>query len=409
MAVSATPAAAPPPAHEPAVVVGWVLAEPLDGADEQGARVARQRVLERLQDEFPAFHWRMPLVRRQELVSTLTVEPADLIDAGMAERDLGGWDFCFVVTEADLTSYFRPFALATPAQSAGVAVISTARLDPERFDDTAGERERIETLARRISALALHLLGHLNDVDHVSDAGDFMFDIDTVVDLDRLMAYGDETRERLADELRDVADLRIEERLEERKSSAFKFYLHTIWHSRMDILGAILDIRPWMFPYYLNRLTTAACSTLVILLITAEAWDLGMSQTPASVGVLSGLALVAASVFVAKRQRLLGRRQQKRLTEQGVVTRISISMAVLIGMATTYLLLFLITLLVSQTIFSRELLTGWAVSLHGRILFRHYLLLAGFVAAMGIIVGALGASFETRGFFRHVAYVDEET
>ncbi len=403
------PVEAAQPAHDPAVVVGWVLAEPLDTADEQGARVARQRVLEQLQEEFPQFRWRMPLIRRQELVTTLTVQPADLIDAGMAERDLGGWDFCFVVTESDLNSYFRPYALATPAQSAGVAVISTARLDPERFDDSVSERERIRILAQRISALALHLLGHLNDVDHSEDPGDFMFNFDTVTDLDRPMAFGEHTRERLAEELRDVADLRMEERPEERQSGAFKFYLRTMWHNRMDILGAVLDIRPWMFPYYLNRLTTAACSTLVVLLITAEAWDLGMSQTPLSVGVLSGVALLGTSFYVVKRQRLLMRRQKKRLTEQTVVTRISIAMAVVIGMATTYLMLFLITLALSKTIFSRDLLNGWAASIHGHILFRHYLLLAGFVAAMGIIVGALGASFEARGLFRHVAYVDEET
>ena len=34
---------------------------------------------------------------------------------------------------------------------------------------------------------------------------------------------------------------------------------------------------------------------------------------------------------------------------------------------------------------------------------------AGFVAALGLGVGALGGSFEDQTYFRHVAYVDEET
>jgi hypothetical protein len=31
------------------------------------------------------------------------------------------------------------------------------------------------------------------------------------------------------------------------------------------------------------------------------------------------------------------------------------------------------------------------------------------MAALGLIIGALGASFEQQHYFRHITYVDEET
>ena len=50
-----------------------------------------------------------------------------------------------------------------------------------------------------------------------------------------------------------------------------------------------------------------------------------------------------------------------------------------------------------------------AASLHAPLGWTHFLSLAGFIASLGIIIGALGASFEAQVYFRHVAFVDEET
>jgi hypothetical protein len=35
--------------------------------------------------------------------------------------------------------------------------------------------------------------------------------------------------------------------------------------------------------------------------------------------------------------------------------------------------------------------------------------MCGFVATLGVVLGALGASFESENYFRHVVLVDEET
>jgi hypothetical protein len=78
-------------------------------------------------------------------------------------------------------------------------------------------------------------------------------------------------------------------------------------------------------------------------------------------------------------------------------------------MTTTYLLLFGLTLLLSGTLFTPSLLQGWAVSVEGALTTQHYLSHAGLVAALGLVIGALGASFEGQYYFQHITYVDEET
>lgn len=159
----------------------------------------------------------------------------------------------------------------------------------------------------------------------------------------------------------------------------------------------------------LSRLTTAAFSALLLLVITAEAWDLGMSQAPELVAALSTATLILTSAYILRRQQLLVRRDSSRLTELAVVSHVSIVVSVFLGMLTTYLLLFAVTLALARTLFSQHLVEGWAVSLGGQVLGHHYLVFSAFVASLGILIGALGASFEDQNYFRHVAYVDEET
>ncbi|MDH3604565.1 MAG: hypothetical protein OEU26_33575, partial [Candidatus Tectomicrobia bacterium] len=150
-------------------------------------------------------------------------------------------------------------------------------------------------------------------------------------------------------------------------------------------------------------------STLLIFLITAEAWDLGMSQTAGLVSALSLAALIITSFYILRRQRLLMRRETSALSEQTVITNLSVTAVVVLGMLTTYGLLFLAALGLSTLLFHQKLVIAWAASLEGHISSVHYVILAAFVSSLGLLIGALGASFEQQHYFRHVTYIDEET
>lgn len=148
---------------------------------------------------------------------------------------------------------------------------------------------------------------------------------------------------------------------------------------------------------------------MTVLVITAEAWDLGMTQPPGRILGLSLVALLGTSLYIVWRQQLLLRLRRRRLGEQHVVSNVSICMAVFLGMLTMFALLFATTLALAFTFFGTHLVQAWAASVEGTITLGNYLALGGFVASLGIIIGALGASFEEQGYFRHVAFVNEET
>ena len=396
--------------HVPAVVVGWVQAGPLDDVQRAALKAARRRVRDVLARELPGFAWALPVVRRRDLAPAgVKAEPVDLLDAGAAERAIAGWDFALVVTAADLHARHRPFALATPSLALASAALSLARLDPGLRSTRRTTAERAEAMGRRLAALALHALGHLNGLGHEDAPEAWMHAPKTPADLDHPARFTTSSRIEIEGELADVADPRLEESSRFHRLGTAAFTLRALALGWADVADAVVQIRPWLFPFQLSKLTTAAFSTLVVLVITAEAWDLGTRQPPLLVAALSLVALFATSVYLVRKQNLLARRHGRGRTEQQVVTSASVVIALGLGMATTYGLLFGTTLVLGALFFDAEILAGWAASLGEPVGSGHVLTFAGFVAALGIGVGALGASFEEQTYFRYVAYVDEET
>ena len=398
------------PRQEPRKIeIGWLLAHELSDADLETIQKARESMSAWLTEHFPRFDWRMPLVRRAGAVTQRFIEPSQLLVEGVVEREMRHWDFALVVTRGDLQSHYKPFALAVPSRAMGVAVISTVRLLPEQTEDVDAEAPPCRrVMLCRLRTLALHLLGDLNGLPHGDGEEDLMFEPASVKELDRMKNFSEQGGRQLEQELAKVGDLRLEERPASHKMGIAVFYLHALRIGWRDIASAIVQARPWEFPFRLSRLTTAALSALLILLMTAEVWDLGMNQSPGLVALLSVGSLGGTSIYVLNRQNLLLHRGRRRLTEQKVFANISTSIVVLLGMTTTYLLLFGLAMLLGQLLFPRALVESWAASLPQTVSLGHYFIQAGFVSSLGILIGALGASFEGTPYFRHICFVDEE-
>src|SRR5688572_28090761 len=144
-------------APRPIIEIGWVLAGPVEALTAECAEDAMGRLLAFAGESWPAFEWRQAVVTRQRRGAEHVVEPTALLDLGLVELDAAHWDFVFVVTDAELRTHEKPFALGTPARSYGVAVLSTARLAPPARGKHHGQERA--ALAQRLFPLAAHELG----------------------------------------------------------------------------------------------------------------------------------------------------------------------------------------------------------------------------------------------------------
>lgn len=397
------------------VEIGWIVPQGLPAARMQMVQAARQQALEAMQAEFPEFRWRMPLVERNMPLSGPREPTVSLLEFAAEQRDVNRWDFALLITPSDLITYYRPYALAGLSRSLAAAVISLARVAPETEKPRAqlsfsGANLNETSLPRQIRDLVLHLLGHWNGLSHSEDPENFMFDLQNRADLARTETWTAEQRSDMTESLREIADPRLEELSDTRLRWPIAFYVSSLWTNREKLFTAIWEARPWELPLRLSRLFSAALASLLLLLVTAEIWELGTHMPAwASVGLSCG-SIVMTVGYLLFRQRLLVRRMRKRLSEQRVITNTATVAIVTLGVLATYALLFGITAIVAWIFMASGVVSKWAaLSGAGRLTLTAQANLAAVVSSFGILIGSLGATFEGQNYFRHITFVDEET
>ncbi|MEQ8308819.1 MAG: hypothetical protein RIA09_19990 [Hoeflea sp.] len=379
----------------PKVEIGWVIEADLTDELREAAKTTVTRLESFLQDCMPMFNWIFDTLERPLERGDGRAEPVQLLDAVEIDRDTRGWDFAFVLTGRKLHGREKAQVLGMTSGIFSTALISTAFLNSRASPEKG-------SAAQRLYALSMHLFARLNGLS--PDRSDtFMRSVNAPEDLDRMNGLNAPAIDQLTENMKDVADLRAEEMLEPEHGS-IRFYLRSIWLNRGTLPDAILRMRPWVLPLRLPRLTTAAGSALAVLLMTAESWEVAANLSAGALIVLSVLALAATSTYLLKAQRLLASRQGP-LREQRAVSNAGTVLAIVFGMGVTYLGVFAIAYLLAVGLFGNGLLERW-VGESALPLVR--LSISGLVASLSLVIGALGASFEPYGYFRHVTQIDDE-
>jgi hypothetical protein len=390
--------------RRPIIEFGWIVVGDIDGAQLQAVRDARKSLTEMLSRKFPEFEWKMPLVTRTTGQYAQRAEPIDLLDIGVTERNLRNWDFTLIVTAADLIAHYQDQASAILSRSMQCGVVSLFRFDHRNHGADQEESNTDDHLPERVEAIALRVLLGLAGID-----GDKQAD-PTETTAEQILAPDtpDKICEPFRQQLRAVADSRLEERTDLQRASAIRFYTQAIWINRGTILKAVLQAKPWQFPIRLSRLTTTAASGMLIFMLTAETWELGSRLAAGNHALLATLAIVATTMYVVFKHHLLARGRKIQLSEVVVVTRVSTILIVIFGMIATFLALAALAIAIGYWFFPRAVLANWTGLPLTEGLPQFYLSLSVYMSALGIFIGALGASFEENRYFRHVTHVDEE-
>src|SRR6056297_3368154 len=354
----------------PKVEIGWILEGDMPGAQRDAVKAAAVSMEHALSDCMPRFDWVIETLERPAETDRGRIEPVRLLDAAEVDRDMRGWDFALVVTARQLHGRERSRVLGVTSSIFATAILSTAFLTNSGLDKGR--------TADRLHALAMHLFGQLNGLT-ADRSNTWMGRLGTADDLEEMQAP---------------------------RQGKAGFYARSLWLNRGALPRAILRMRPWSFPLRLRRLTTAAGSALAVLVMTAESWEVAASLSFGTIALLSLVSLTATSTYLLKVQRLLASRGGP-LREQRAVSNAGTVIAVGLGMLVTYLGLFAVAWLMAYGLFGDALLERW-VGVPGGGLPTLRMQMAALTTSLGVFIGALGASFEPYGYFRHVTQVDDE-
>ncbi|MAT16440.1 MAG: hypothetical protein CMJ46_14350 [Planctomyces sp.] len=389
------------------VEIGWVIVGRMGEPDLQAALRTRDQLSAYLQRVFPEFDWRLTLVTNEEFIPELQGRTIRLLDYAGMERDVRPWDFSVVVTDVPLVGHYRPTPWAAFSTTLGAVVISTARLRAGTSPSGGSSEENLNLTSKRMEALAMHCIGHLTGLKHEDRPENGMSYYQSVEELDQSQGLTSEQLDSMRSSLREIADQRLEEQTQYQQMSSLRFYLRSAWINRRELLRAVIKAEPWLLPVRLSRVAFAAVSALLVLLMTAEAWELGMSLSGQTAFFLSVFCLFVTTSYIIVQQRLLVSRGAHEPREQRVVALISVPVIVLMGIFTTFVVLIIASLAAELMLFERSVVENWAASVT-EIGLAQYLSLATFVGSVALLIGALGASLEDQQYLRHVVLVDEE-
>lgn len=325
--------------------------------------------------------------------------PLDFLEIGLAEKLDRDLPFLLIVTEVDPSSSTLAYTLALPSQLTNIAIISTRRLDPGFW----GGASDPDWTATRLATLMLHCCGHLVALGHDPDPANAMYRLEGVEDLDCMGQLTGAQQQRMA------RILPLEARERSTRAGKAGFVCRTLVRDAGAIMRAVLRANPLRLLARMPTMLAAALSVIVVLLFSAETWDIAYAVSIPQVASFSGVCLAAAA-FVPYRafafEALLSR--DRRITESSVVTIAATLLSLSLTLLTMFAFFGGLIYLAIVTIFPKQLMESWPGAGEATTALDH-LKLSLFLAAMGVLAGSLGGRSDSRDLVRGVLFISEET
>jgi hypothetical protein len=314
----------------------------------------------------------------------------------------GPYDLLVVVTDAPLVSRRETQVPGLASPLARVVVLSTWRLRVgPRTEPTAG----LDTPPVRWNgaALLLHLLGHVLGAEHDAGAAEdsamapFRFDPDRR-STPTFDAYAERYLRRVA------SDIPETEATVRGPLGRFAFHLRSAARNPDQVPGALVHSGGPFLPLSLPKLSTAALTPALILVFSAETWDVGINLSNGTAALFAAVSVFAAAVHVLFAQNLFFPRERSRVvTEHTALVNVTAFLVLLSAMVGLFVLVGVVMLVIEFAVFPPNLMTNWPSLEDPRIGVVDLVRTGAFISTVGVLSGALAGGLENRTLVAHLA------
>lgn len=320
--------------------------------------------------------------------------PLDFFQIAFSEKAERSIPFLLVVTEVDITAEQLAYTLALPSPLTNIAIVSTKRLDPSFW----GEERDDETAATRLTRLLAHSFGHLVNLRPSRDPANIMKRVDKIEDLDAMRGFDADQWARMAQTLPREANER------RTRSGRFGFALSMLARNLPQVVRAAWRANPLRLLARLPTMLAAALSVIIVLLFSAETWDVASAVSLSQVTLFSAISLAAAIFLLYRGFRIEAVMSRDRhLSESAVVTIAAALLSLFATLLVMYAAFALLMYGAIVTVFPGPLMESWP-SVGEATSGLDHLKLSLFLAAMGVLAGSLGGRSDARDLVRGVIF-----
>jgi predicted Zn-dependent protease len=391
------------PQPEPEMEVGILIAFSKTQNKDALISYAKQLVqdVEVELKESTCITWCFYIVDATRLESDRSRYPSAFLDAASQRMAEGPYDLVTVITDVGIMSRKNNLVAGLSSSVTRIIVLSTRKLT-----STGRNKPRLQLMDTRVrfnsAKFLLHQIGHLLGLEHTSVAiSKIMGGQSFSEDLKKIPSFTSEEKVELKKnaknapdrELRDANDL-----------ETFIFHILMTFRHLKLFFRPLLKNRALLLPLSLPGLATAAVAPAIILIFTAEIWDVGLGMTNGTAAFFAGISIMLASFYLVRVQSLFLPRKEKRiLTEHLAVANSVIYFSIFLACIGLFLLVGILMMVIELYVFPPDLMQTWPTLNKPEILLEDKIRLAVFISTVGVTTGALAGGLESRTLIQHLA------
>jgi predicted Zn-dependent protease len=344
--------------------------------------------------------WRFYLEDSARLSDHDRRRPSEFLDHATHRMVEGPYDIVVVVTDVPLVSSRERFVPGLGSPLSRVAVLSTRNLRSA----PRGERRRsLDGAAVRWNAatLLVHLVGHVLGARHRDADGGVMEPFRFVTERREVPEFDADVETRLH---RIAGEIPAAETRPRGTLSRLAFHAKSAVRNPGSIVEALVNSRAPLLPLSLPKLSTAAVAPTLVIVFSAESWDVGFHLGNLTAGLFAVVSILTAAVYLLFAQNLsFPRKQHGIVTEHTALVNVTAFLILVLGMVGLFALVWGIMLVIELVVFPPNLMSDWPNLEDPTVGFVDLVRTGAFISTIGVLSGALAGGLENRAIVSHLA------
>lgn len=343
--------------------------------------------------------WRFYLERAARLSDHDRRRPSEFLDRATHRMVEGPYDLIVVVTDVPLVSNKERFVPGLASPLARVVVLSTENL---RSAPRGKPQHALEAATVRWNAatLLIHLIGHVLGARHRGADGGVMEPYRFVPDREEVPpmdADVEATLHRMATEIPATET--------QPRGPVTRLLFHgksAIQHSG-PIARALVHSRAPLLPFSLPKLSTAAVAPTLVIVFSAESWDVGFHMGNVTAGLYAVVSILVAAVYLLFAQNLtFPRKHHDIVTEHTALVNVTVFVVLVLAMLGLFSLVWSIMLVIELVVFPSNLMSNWPSLEDPSVGLIDLVRTGAFISTIGVLSGALAGGLEDRAIISHI-------
>ncbi len=391
------------PKPKPEMAVGFLLA--IKNIHERDAFTSYAKQLaEDVHQELQVssgIKWNFDISDTFELENDRSKSPSFFLDRASMSMAEGPYDLVCVITDVGLMSRRNIQVSGLSSTITRIIVLSTRKITSTGKYKTRLELDNPDVRFNSAS-LFLHQIGHILGLkDAPATEKGVMSKSNFNEKATKVASFSEKEKKQLKKRGKTAPDreLRNGNDLE-----TFIFHLLMTLRHPGSFFWSLIRNKSLFLPLSLPGLATAAVGPAIILIFSAEIWDVGLGMTNGTAIFFAVISIMLASFYLVRVQSLfLPKREKRIITEHLAVANTVIYFSIFLACIGLFLLVGGLMIIIELYVFPADLMRTWPTLSKPEITMADKIRIAVFISTVGVTTGALAGGLESRAIIQHLA------